>query len=91
MTKQELIDNLHKQAGDSLTKKACGEMIDGLFEQVAATIKKEGRFSYPGFGTFALRKRKARTGRNPQTGEAIKIKASKTIGFRPSISLKAKL
>lgn len=91
MTKQELIDILQKQSGENLTKKACGELIDELFGQIANAVKKEGRFSYPGFGTFSLRKRKARAGRNPQTGEAIKIKASKTIGFRPAAILKGKL
>jgi DNA-binding protein HU-beta len=55
------------------------------------TIKKDKRFSYPGFGTWTVRKRKARTGRNPQTGETIKIAASKTVGFKPSTQLKGKL
>jgi DNA-binding protein HU-beta len=91
MTKQELIDVLQKQAGENLTKKACAELVDELFAQIANVVKKEGRFSYPGFGTWSLRKRKARSGRNPQTGEAIKIKASKTIGFRPASIIKAKL
>lgn len=91
MTKADLIDNLHNEAGEELTKKQVTELVDSLFNQLATTIKKEGRFAYPGFGTFSVRKRKARTGRNPQTGEMIKIKASKTVGFRPAPTLKEKL
>ena len=62
------------------------EWIQG--DDIHARIKKEKRFAYPGFGTFTVRARKARTGRNPQTGEAIKIKASKTVGFKPAPTLK---
>ena len=54
-------------------------------------IKKEKRFAYPSFGTFTVRTRKARKGRNPQTGEEIKIKASKTVGFKPAPTLKNSL
>ena len=85
MTKAELV---HVVAGKGLTKKAAAEMVDALFDTVAKSIKKEKRFSYPGFGTWTVRERKARMGRNPQTGEAIKIKASKTVGFKPSADLK---
>ena len=85
MTKAELV---HVVAGKGLTKKAAAEMVDALFDTLAKTIKKEKRFSYPGFGTWTVRERKARMGRNPQTGEAIKIKASKTVGFKPSMELK---
>ena len=85
MTKAELV---HVVAGKGLTKKAAAAMVDALFDTVAKSIKKEKRFSYPGFGTWTVRERKARMGRNPQTGAAIKIKASKTVGFKPSADLK---
>ncbi|MEE8409022.1 MAG: HU family DNA-binding protein [Myxococcota bacterium] len=91
MTKAELIEKLYKKWDGEMTKKMMGELVDGVFENVALAVKKERRFSYPGFGTFLIRKRKARKGRNPQTGEVIRIKASKTIGFRPSKALKARL
>ncbi len=74
-----------------MTKKAVGDLLDEVFETMSVVIKKEKRFSYPGFGTWTVRNRKARKGRNPQTGEVIKIKASKTVGFRPSISFKGRL
>jgi len=66
-------------------------IIDCTFQTVSKDIKKSKRFSYPDFGTFTVRKRKARTGRNPQTGEKLKIKASKTVGFKPAPSLKSSL
>ena len=91
MTKAELIEKLHKKTDDTMTKKAVGDLLDNLFEQMAVTIKKEKRFSYTGFGTFVVRTRKARKGRNPQTGEVIKIKASKSVGFRPAKALKDRL
>ena len=91
MTKQELIEAVMKNGDGSLTKKAVTELVDGVFDTMAKTIKKEKKFTYPGFGTFSLRERKARQGRNPQTGETIQIKKSKTIGFRPAKSLKETL
>jgi len=91
MTKMELIEAVLKTQDADTTKKAVTEMVDAIFDTMAKTIKKEKKFTYPGFGTFSLRERKARTGRNPQTGEAIQIKKSKTIGFRPAKSLKETL
>lgn len=87
MTKQELLDTISKH-NKELTKKQVTAVVDTLFSSMAKTIKKEGGFSYPGFGSFKIRKRKARQGRNPQTGETIKIKASKTVGFKPAKALK---
>ncbi len=91
MTKAELVEKLHKDWKGEVTKKQVTELLDGVFENIAKTIKKEKRFSYPGFGTFVVRARKARKGRNPQTGEVIKIKASKSVGFRPAKALKDRL
>lgn len=92
MTKDELITSIIKGCKDeSLTKKLAGEILDAAFDAIGKTIKKDKRFAYPGFGTFTVRNRKARKGRNPQTGEEIKIKASKTVGFKPAPSLKGSL
>ncbi len=90
MTKADLIESVASQ-GNGMTKKAAGELVDSLFATIAKSIKKEGRFSYPGFGTWTVRSRKARKGRNPQTGAEIKIKASKTVGFKPAKELKGAL
>jgi DNA-binding protein HU-beta len=92
LTKDELITSIIKGCKDeSLTKKLAGEILDAAFDAIGKTIKKDKRFAYPGFGTFTVRNRKARKGRNPQTGEEIKIKASKTVGFKPAPSLKSSL
>jgi DNA-binding protein HU-beta len=88
MTKADLIQSV---AALGMTKKAAGEMVDALFMTISRTIKKDGRFFYPGFGTWTVRQRKARMGRNPQTGAEITIKASKTVGFKPAKELKADL
>ncbi|MBT4048216.1 MAG: HU family DNA-binding protein [Nitrospina sp.] len=76
---------------DELSKRLTTDVIDATFQAISKTIKKEKRFAYPGFGTFTVRSRKARKGRNPQTGEEIKIKASKTVGFKPSPTLKSSI
>lgn len=93
MTKAELIDAVwnHKQVKSEVTKKACNEVIEACFDVMSKSIRKEKRFSYPGFGTWTVRKRKARTGRNPQTGAEITIKASKTVGFKPAVNFKGSL
>ena len=89
MTKQEFIDVVAKKTDKlELSKAAIREVIDTTFEEMVKVIKKEKRFAVPGFGTFTVRTRKAKTGRNPKTGEPIKIKASKTIGFKPAPSVK---
>src|SRR5205085_11606277 len=88
MTKADLIQSV---AALGMTKKAAGEMVDALFATISSTIKKDGRFFYPGFGTWTVRQRKARMGRNPQTGAEIKIKASRTVGFKPAKELKTDL
>ena len=91
MTKAELIEKLYSKHNGVVTKKLVAGLIDGMFEQLATTLKKDKRFSYPGFGTWVVRNRKAREGRNPQTGEVIKIKASKGVGFRAAKALKETL
>lgn len=92
MTKDELIGAVTKAVKDSsLSKRLAGDVIDATFEAISKAVKKDKRFAYPGFGTFTVRSRKARKGRNPQTGEEIKIKASKTVGFKPAPTLKKSL
>jgi DNA-binding protein HU-beta len=86
MTKGELIDAVAKSA--NISKVAAGEALDATFESIAKAIKKSKRFQVSDFGTFTVRSRKARKGRNPQTGAAINIKASRTVGFKPAPVLK---
>jgi len=92
LTKDELISAVTKSCKDpALSKRLANDVIDATFDTIGKAIKKEKRFAYPGFGTFTVRSRKARKGRNPQTGEEIKIKASKTVGFKPAPALKGSL
>jgi DNA-binding protein HU-beta len=86
MTKGDLVDAVAKSA--KISKRAAGEAVDATFEGISRGIKKSKRFQVPGFGTFTVRSRKARIGRNPQTGAEINIKASRTVGFKPAPVLK---
>ena len=89
MTKAELIEAVAKaKTVPDLSKKAVQAVIDQTFEEIKKSVKKEERFSFPGFGTFNKKKRSARTGRNPQTGDKIKIKAQTTVTFKPAQALK---
>jgi DNA-binding protein HU-beta len=90
MTKTELVDFVCKNHS-GLTKKAGAEIIDTIFDAMQHSIKANEKFSYPGFGTFVVRSRKARTGRDPRSGATIKIKASRTVGFRPARAFKEQL
>ncbi|MFZ5470235.1 MAG: HU family DNA-binding protein [Myxococcota bacterium] len=89
MTKAELVEFVAAQS--KLTKKSAAQVMEAVFNTIGKAVKKEARFSYPGFGTWSLRSRKARKVRNPQTNELMKLKASKTIGFRPAKELKQTL
>ena len=91
MTKAEFIDQIVKSSGVELSKKDAAGVLDTVFNVIGNTIKDENRFSYPGFGTFTVKERSARKGRNPRTGAAIDIKASKTVGFKPAPGLKQSL
>ena len=95
MTKAELIEQISKTVSKStktdVSKKLVDAVISETFSTIGKTVKKEGKYSVPGFGTFTKTKRAARKGRNPQTGETIKIKASKSIKFKPSSALKGSL
>ena len=92
MTKAEFVDAVQKGAkGMTLSKRETEELVDCMFEVLAKSIKKDRRFAFPGFGTFTVRNRKARTGRNPRTGETIKIKASRSVSFKVAPKLKGML
>ncbi len=87
MTKAELIDKIYGLQFD-LTKKEAEQVVTAVFEAIRDEVADNGRFSFPGFGTFTTRTRQARTGRNPRTGGTIKIAASKTVGFKPAPKFK---
>ena len=86
MNKSEMIDHIAKQA--DISKAAATRALEAMMGAVKTTLKKGGSVSLVGFGTFAVGERAARTGRNPQTGASIKIKAAKVPKFRPGKALK---
>ncbi|MFH1018083.1 MAG: HU family DNA-binding protein [Pseudomonadota bacterium] len=92
MTKAELIERVFRDNRPrKISRVAITNMVDTAFDLLAKGIKRDGKFTYPGFGAFNLRKRKEREGRNPKTGEKIVIKARTTIAFRAAPRLKASL
>lgn len=86
MNKNELIEHIAKKA--EISKAAAGRSVDALIGAVRTTLKKGGSVTLVGFGTFAVGKRAARTGRNPRTGAVIKIKKANVPKFRPGKALK---
>jgi DNA-binding protein HU-beta len=86
MTKAELIDKMASDA--DISKAAAGKALDSFIEGIKKTLKKGDTVTLVGFGTFSVSKRAARKGRNPQTGETIKIKASKAPKFKAGKAFK---
>ena len=86
MTKAELVESVARSTG--LSGRAAAEAVEATIRQIARALKKEKRVSVAGLGTFSVRVRKARKGRNPRTGEELTIKAGKTVGFRATPGLK---
>jgi len=89
MTKAELISKIAEDAG--VTKATAGAALESFLEGVTKTLKSGDKLTLVGFGTFSVSKRAARKGRNPFTGEEIKIKAKKVAKFKASKDLSAKL
>jgi DNA-binding protein HU-beta len=86
MNKSEMIDKIATE--HDLTKVKAKAVVEQVFGFIGADLKKEGRFAFPDLGTFTVGQRAARKGRNPATGETIKIKASKTVRFKAAPALK---
>lgn len=86
MNKAELIDAVAEAA--DISKASAARALDGALDAITKSLQKDDTVTLVGFGTFSVRQRAARTGRNPQTGAEIKIKASKVPGFKPGKALK---
>ena len=87
MTKSELVEQMAKDAG--ITKAAANAVLNSFINNITKELKKKnGKVTLIGFGTFSKIRRKARKGRNPSTGEAIKIKASNVVKFKAGKKLK---
>jgi DNA-binding protein HU-beta len=89
MTKAELIEAVAR--GTRQNKKVVALTLDLTFDHIARAIRKDKRFWMPGFGTFSVRRHRARKGHNPHTKTAMMIPAARTVGFRPAPRLKDSL
>lgn len=89
MNKAELVEAIAGKAG--ITKTQANEALDAFTETVIKTLKKGDRVTLVGFGTFSVSERSARNGRNPQTGEVIKIKARKVPRFKAGKDFSTKI
>ena len=89
MNKAQLIEVLVKDKEARFESKAAAERaLNSVVEAIKKGVKKDNSVQLIGFGTFSVRKRKARKGRNPRTGEPIRIRASKTVAFKSSKNFK---
>jgi len=89
MTKAELIDSIASKT--DLPKQRSEEVVNGVFEEIIAALKKGDKVNISGFGTFLVSERKARMGRNPKTGETIQIASSRAAKFKAGKTLKESL
>jgi len=89
MNKAELVGKIAEDAG--ISRSQANQALDSFIEAVTKTLKSGGKVTLVGFGTFSVSKRAARTGRNPQTGAVIKIKAKKVARFKAGKELSAKM
>lgn len=91
MNKAELVEAVQNALGGETSKRAAQDAVDAVLESIAKGVKKDKVVQLIGFGTFKVSKRAARKGRNPKTGEPLKIAASKSVRFSPSSVLKGSL
>ena len=91
MTKADLITAVYENLDGSLSKKDTANLVQSVMETITGAIKDDGRFSYPGFGTWKTHARNARTGRNPQTGNPIMLSPRKVVTFKCSGVLRHKI
>lgn len=89
MTKADIVEKVYEKIGFS--KKEASELVDLVFVTLKDVLGDGGKVKISGFGNFLVREKKERIGRNPQTGEQLKISARRVLTFRPSQVLKAKL
>ncbi len=88
MTKADLVEQIADAIGPGVTKKDCALVVDGLLNAVKQALEEGESIEIRGFGTFKLRRRKARTARNPRTGEAVDVPARDVPVFKPSRSFR---
>jgi nucleoid DNA-binding protein len=88
VNKADLIEEVQRQLGTECSKAHAEKVVNSVLHSIERGLQKDQEVQLVGFGTFAVKHRKARMGRNPQTNQPIQIKASKTVGFRAGAGLK---
>ena len=91
MNKAELIDAVQAKLGKDATKRAAEDAVAAVLDSIANGVREDRKVPLIGFGTFEVKNRAARMGRNPKTGEPMQIAASKSVGFKASSTLKGSL
>lgn len=89
MTKADLVEAIYQKIGFS--KKEASDLVEMLFDAIKGTLSRGEKIKVSGFGNFLVREKRSRTGRNPQTGEAIEISARRVLTFRPSQVLRSEV
>ena len=86
MTKADIVESVYEMVGFS--KKEAAQMVDTVFEVIKESLEEGEKIKISGFGNFVIKEKRARKGRNPQTGEEIEISSRKVLTFKPSQTLK---
>ena len=89
MTKADIVEALYEKVGFS--KKEAADLVELVFDQIKGTLAQGQKIKISGFGNFVVREKRARVGRNPQTGQSIEISARRVLTFRPSQVLRAEV
>jgi len=89
MTKIDIVENIYEKVGFS--KKEVAKIVETIFDLIKENLQKEEKIKISGFGNFVVRRKRARRGRNPQTGDDIQITPRRILTFKPSQVLKAAL
>ncbi len=88
-TKIDIVDKIYEKVG--LPKSEVTKIVETIFDMIKETVQREDKLLISGFGNFVIRNKRARRGRNPQTGDAIQITSRRILTFKPSAVLKASL
>ena len=91
MKKGEFVKAVASGSGTELSVREVARVLEAAFREMGGAVSGDGRFAWPGFGTFTVKERAARQGRHPRTGEAMKVAASRKVAFKPAPSLKGSL
>ena len=91
MNKAELIDEVQKSLGADFSKAHAERVVQAVLSSVGKGLREHGSVQLVGFGTFQVKERAARMGRNPRTNEPMEIAASKSVGFKPGAKLKEEI